>query len=90
MKMIETGIKINSKDLKLCPIASDKSQILLYDMYLGEAWQGSRRTVSGCGIFLGVPDLMERLWGWNQRWSDTKEKGIRRWRSDHERTSARS
>ena len=61
MKPIETGIQIDGKDLSLRPVAV-KGEILLYDMYLGEAWQGSRRTVSACGTFLGVPDLLEKMW----------------------------
>ena len=62
MKTIETGIQVNGRYLSLKPIAG-KGEILLYDIYLGEAWQGSRRTVNACGTFLGVPDLMKRLWG---------------------------
>ena len=66
MKTIETGIQIDGKDLHLKPVA-DNGKILLYDIYLGEVllenWHGSRRTVPACGIFLGVPDLVERLWG---------------------------
>ena len=66
MKVIETGIQIDGRDLRLNPVAV-KGEILLYDMYLGEVllenWRGSRRTVSACGMFLGMPDLMERLWG---------------------------
>ena len=62
MKVIETGLKIDGKELKLSPVDLN-GKILLYDIYLGEAWQGSRRTVNACGMFLGVPDLMERLWG---------------------------
>ena len=66
MKTIQTDIQIDGRDLRLEPVAI-KGTILLYDMYLGEVllenWQGSRRTVSACGMFLGVPDLMERLWG---------------------------
>jgi len=69
MKVIETGIQIDGKELRLEPVAI-KGTILLYDMYLGEVvlenWQGSRRTVDACGVFLGVPDLMERLWGWSR------------------------
>jgi len=66
MKPIKTGILIEGEELHLCPVALNGG-ILLYDTYLGEVllenWRGSRRTVSACGMFLGVPDLMERLWG---------------------------
>ena len=62
MKKIETGIQVEGVELRLCPVAV-KGEIVLYDIYLGERWQGSRRTVSACGMYLGVPDLMERLWG---------------------------
>ena len=64
MKVIETGIQIDGKELCLHPVALN-GEILLYDMWLGEEekWLGSRRTVSACGMFLGMPDLMERLWG---------------------------
>ena len=62
MKVIETGIYVDGGEIRLQPIDLD-GKILLYDIYLGEKWHGSRRTVSACGMFLGVPDLMERLWG---------------------------
>ena len=66
MKVIETGIYEDGKEIKLSPVDL-KGEILLYDIYLGEVllenWRGSRRTVSACGMFLGIPDLMERLWG---------------------------
>jgi len=62
MKVIETGIQIDGRDLRLHPVVFG-GEILLYDIYLGKKWQGSRRTVNACGTFLGVPDLMERLWG---------------------------
>jgi len=62
MKSIKTGLLIEDEELRLCPVVSD-GEILLYDIYLGKDWHGSRRTVSACGMFMGVPDLMERLWG---------------------------
>jgi len=66
MKLIETGLKIEGKELKLHPVDC-KGEVLVYDMYLEEngtdRWYGSRRTVDACGVFLGVPDLMKRLWG---------------------------
>lgn len=62
MKLIETGIRIEGKELKLHPVDFN-GQVLLYDIYLGEKWRGSRRTVNACGVYLGVPDLMKRLWG---------------------------
>ena len=66
MKVIETGVYVNGSEIRLRPVDLD-GEILLYDMYLGEVlpknWQGSRRTVSACGMSLGVPDLVKRLWG---------------------------
>ena len=62
MKLIETGLKIDGKELKLHPVDLN-GQVLLYDIYLGKRWCGSRRTVDACGMALGVPDLMKRLWG---------------------------
>jgi len=62
MKLIETGIQVDGKELKLHPV-DVKGEILLYDFYLGEGWGGSRRTVRAIGVYLGIPDLAERLWG---------------------------
>ena len=62
MRLIETGLKIDGKELKLHPVDLN-GQVLLYDIYLGDKWHGSRRTVDACGVFLGIPDLAKRLWG---------------------------
>lgn len=62
MKLIETGIQVDGKDLRLHPVDL-KGEIVLYDIYLGDKWHGSRRTVDACGVFLGLPNLRERLWG---------------------------
>ena len=66
MKVIKTGVYVDGREIGLQPVDLD-GEILLYDIYFGEIlpknWQGSRRTVSACGMFLGVPDLVERLWG---------------------------
>jgi len=66
MKLIETGLQVDGKELKLHPV-DVKGEILLYDIYLGEAipknWCGSRSTVNAVGMFLGLPDLVKRLWG---------------------------
>ena len=62
MKVIKTGVYVDGKEIRLSPVNLD-GEILLYDVYLGEKWFGSRRTVDACGVFLGVPDLMRKLWG---------------------------
>ena len=47
-------------DVTLIPFIQ-KDQVLLYDIYLGTRWIGSRRTISACALFLGMPDLADNF-----------------------------
>ena len=44
---------INNQPIILEPIML-KGEILLYDIYVGTDWYGSRRTVEACRTFLGI------------------------------------
>lgn len=61
MKPIDTRIAIDGENLILKPVVSEK-EIQLYDIYLGEKWCGSRRTVDACGMIFDIPGLVRVLW----------------------------
>ena len=38
-----------------------RGEVLLYDIYVEGKWQGSRRTIAACALFLGMPELAKNF-----------------------------